>query len=126
MSDFQEVNVVFYFVKDWEKAKEFYDRVLGWHVVWSDDDMGWREYSPDPSGAGTHIAINRVQAGEPAPGGTGAVAVLSVADVHKTAAALRAQGVQCTDPVVVPNVVTYATLKDPEGNSIQFVTSQAE
>jgi len=41
----------------------------------------------------------------------------------KVTEALRAKGVQCDDVVIIPNVVTYGTFFDPEGNCFQFASS---
>ena len=32
-------------------------------------------------------------------------------------------GVRCDDVVVIPNMVTYGTFYDPEGNSLQFAST---
>jgi catechol 2,3-dioxygenase-like lactoylglutathione lyase family enzyme len=121
MSQFKNVNVVFYYVTHWEQTKKFYGEVLEWPVVWASDEVGWIEYGYENQ---THIAMNRWSGPGPVPprngGGT---ATLTVDDAYKTTAALRAKGVRCDDVVNIPGVVTYGTFYDPEGNRIQFVSS---
>ncbi len=117
MSLFKQISVTTFYVTDWERAKEFYNRVLGWPVAWADDEIGWIEWGAPEA---THIAINRRDEPGPLPVGTGCTAVLAVDDAHAVTKALRAQGVRCEDVVEIPNVVTYGTFYDPDGNRIQF------
>jgi predicted enzyme related to lactoylglutathione lyase len=117
MSQFQNVNVVYYYVKDWERAKKFYRETLEWPVAYSDDQVGWEEYGVEGQ---THVAINRWEEGEPPVGAGGGTCTFSVEDVFKTTEALRAKGVKCKDPLVIPGVVAYGTFFDPEGNRLQF------
>lgn len=124
MSMFKNVNVVSYYVTDWERAKKFYAETLEWPVAWASDEFGWVEYGRDNE---THIAINRWSEHDghgpmPATNG-GATMVLTVDDARKVTEALRKKGVKCDDVVDIPGVVTYGTLYDPEGNRIQFAQS---
>jgi len=120
MSQFKGVNVVYYYVTQWDAAKAFYDEILGWPIAWSDDEIGWREYGKDDE---AHFAINRWTEGEPPSKAGGAVATLTVEDAHKTTEWLKSKGVRCDDVVSIPGVVTYGTFYDPEGNRIQFAAS---
>ncbi len=122
MSEFKNVNVVSYYVTDWERAKKFYNEVLDWPVAWTSDEVGWHEFGKDSE---THFAINRWDGPEPfSAGRSGGIAVLTVDDAFKTAEALRAKGVKCDDVISIPGVVTYGTFYDPDGNRIQFASSQ--
>jgi predicted enzyme related to lactoylglutathione lyase len=123
MSQFKNVNVVYYYVTQWDAAKAFYDEILGWPIDWSDDDFGWREYGRPGE---THIAISRWTEGEPPPKRAGATATLTVDDALQTAAWLKAKGIRCDDVVAIPGVVTSGTFSDPEGNRIQFASSAPE
>ena len=118
MSLFKNVNVVSYHVKDWQGAKEFYRKVLGWPVAYESEEMGWVEFGDENS---AHIAISRWDEAEPIPPYIGgATAVLTVEDAVKTTEELRSLGVRCDDPVTIPGVVSFGTFYDPEGNRIQF------
>ena len=116
MSMFKNVNVVYVYVRDWEAAREFYSQVLEWPLAYADQDIGWAEWGNENE---AHFAINRWtdEAEPPKAGGT---IVLTVENVYKTTSALRAKGVRCDEPVVIPNVVAYGTFYDPEGNRVQF------
>jgi predicted enzyme related to lactoylglutathione lyase len=118
MSLFLNVNVVSLNVLEWEKSKQFYREVLGWPVCYSDEGLGWEEYGLDGA---THLALQRWDdpaALPPRIGGT--TVVLGVEDVTAVISALRAKGVRCTDPVIIPGVVAYANFFDPEGNKLQI------
>jgi catechol 2,3-dioxygenase-like lactoylglutathione lyase family enzyme len=106
MSLFKNVNVVSLYVTNWEEAKAFYTRVLGWPVAWADDPLGWVEYGNENE---THLAISRWDGPEPVPSRKSSVTpVLTVEDAQAAALALRAMGVR---------------VDDVEGNRIQFASS---
>ena len=119
MSMFKNVNVVQYHVSNWEAAKQFYHDALGWPVAFSSDEAGWCKWGQPNE---THIAINLWKAEYGPRPSHGAVAVLSVDDAHATAAALKAKGIKVDDVIAIPNMVTYGTFYDLEGNSIQFAS----
>jgi len=121
MSDFKNVNVVYFYVTDWEAAKKFYREVLGWPVAFSDDGIGWEEYGSEGA---THVAINRWDDAAPPPRGSGTTCTLLVKDCFATTEKLRANGIKCDDVVVIPGAVTFGTFYDLEGNRIQFVNEE--
>lgn len=117
---FKNVNVVSYHVKDWQKAVDFYKKVLGWPIVYASEEMGWAEFGEENA---THFAVSRWDESEPIPPYIGgATAVLAVEDAVKTTVELRALGVRCDDAVTIPGVVCYGTFYDLEGNRIQFAS----
>jgi predicted enzyme related to lactoylglutathione lyase len=119
MSMFKDVNVVSVNVKVWEGAKKFYAEVLEWPVAYCDDNVGWCEYGVDGA---THVAINKWDSPDPMPVGGGATIVFSVDDAYKTTEMLRARGVRCDDVIQIPDVITYGSFYDPEGNRLQFAS----
>lgn len=121
MSLFKNVNVVYVYVKDWEAAKKFYRETLEWPVAYSDDQIGWEEYGVEDA---THVAINKWDRSDPMPVAGGTV-VLTVDDPYQVDAELRRRGVRCDDIVAIPEVVTYGTFYDLEGNRFQFAGSSA-
>jgi predicted enzyme related to lactoylglutathione lyase len=120
MSMFKNVNVVYVYVKDWERAKKWYGDVLGWPVAFASDEAGWNEWGVDNA---THVAINRASAGDPSRAGTGATITFTVDNVDKVQAELKKKGVKCDDILVIPGMVKIGTFYDPEGNRLQFVES---
>jgi len=121
MSLFKNVNVVSLHVKDWEGAKKFYAKVLGWPVAYASDELGWVEYGAEGA---THLSISRWNDASPAPV-DGPIPVLSVDDAHATEAALRAMGVKVDAVEDIPGVVSFGTFYDAEGNRIQFASNLA-
>jgi predicted enzyme related to lactoylglutathione lyase len=113
---FKNVNVVYVYVRDWEAAKKFYRETLEWPVAWTSDEVGWEEYGIENA---THVAINRWDSADPVPV-NGATPVLTVEDPYAATEMLRARGVKCEDVVNIPDVVTYGTFIDPEGNRWQM------
>jgi catechol 2,3-dioxygenase-like lactoylglutathione lyase family enzyme len=120
MSLFKNVNVVSLYVTNWEEAKAFYTRVLGWPVAWADDPLGWVEYGNENE---THLAISRWDGPEPVPSRKSVTPVLTVEDAQAAALALRAMGVRVDDVEEIPGVVAFGSFYDPEGNRIQFASS---
>ena len=117
MSLFKDVNVVYVHVKDYDATRKFYRETLNWPVCWSDDSIGWEEYGVEGA---THVAINRWAGEGPCPSGTGVICVLSVESSSATKKALEAKGIRCGEIVSIPDVVTFGSFYDPEGNEIQF------
>jgi catechol 2,3-dioxygenase-like lactoylglutathione lyase family enzyme len=120
MSLFKNINVSYIYVRDWEAAREFYSQLLGWPEAFSSEEMGWTEWG-EPKQA--HFAINRFDGeGEMPVGGTPRL-VLTVDDAFQATTALRDQGIRCDEVVHIPGVVTYGAFYDPEGNRIEFASS---
>jgi catechol 2,3-dioxygenase-like lactoylglutathione lyase family enzyme len=118
MSLLGKMMLVSYNVVNWEQAKKFYGETLGMPMTFGDDKFGWFQYGPQD---GAQIAINLWRGPEPVPPREGGgIAVFEAPDVRKTVTELRARGVRCDDPIVVPGMVTYATFYDPEGNQLQL------
>ena len=121
MSQFQNVNVAYHYVNDWDRAKKFYDEILGWPVAYSDDNIGWREYGMDNA---THIAIQKATEGDQGKPGLGSTITFLVESVDKTQAWLKSKGVKVDEVLVIPGVIKVGTFFDPEGNRMQFVEPQ--
>ena len=122
MSDFKKVEVAYVYVRDWESAKKFYNEILNWPIAYSDDEMGWVEYGVDSE---THFSISRWDDKDTLPSrGLGTTIVFTVENAQATTDLLRSKGVRCDDPVTIPGVVTFGTFYDPEGNRLQFASSE--
>ena len=116
---FTNLGWVSYFVTDWQRAKKFYGETLGLPVAWFlDDDTGWMEFGTKE---GTHLAISLWRGPGPVPPRQGGgVAIFGVEDAYKVVAELRKRGVKCDDVQAVPDMVTFASFYDPEGNQLQL------
>ena len=107
-----------YIVSDCQRSKKFYAETLGLPVAaFITDEVGWMEFGDQ---GGTHLAImlsRDPQVHDAGPGG--GIAVFAVDDAYQAVAELRRRGVRCDDVVAVPEMVTYATFYDPDGNRLQ-------
>ncbi len=123
MQLFKGINVVSISVPDLDTARDFYSNVLGLgEPLYDMPEMGWIEFSAGTPEA--HISVMLVNEGwQP---GTGTTIVLNTPDCHESAAALRARGVRCDDPVSIPGVVTYCNFYDPFGNGLQMCSPPPE
>jgi catechol 2,3-dioxygenase-like lactoylglutathione lyase family enzyme len=122
MSYFKNINVCYVYVRDLPAARQFYSELLGWPEAYASAEVGWIEWGlPDQA----HFAINRWdEEGEMPTRGTPKL-VLSTDNAFETTEALRAQGIRCDDVIHIPGVVTYGAFYDPEGNRLEFASSES-
>lgn len=115
---FKKLQVVSYQVSDWQRAKRFYAETLELPVAaFITDDVGWMEFGEKDD---VHFAISQWRGPGPIPQGEGTpVAVFEVEDAYQAVAILRQKGVKCEDVIAIPQMVTYATFYDPDGNRLQ-------
>jgi len=119
MTFFKGINVVSITVSDLATAKAFYSEVLGLGAPAYDmPEIGWLEWR---TGNDANLAITL--AAEPFTPSQQTTVVLNVDSCHDAVAALRQRGVRCDDPVGVPDVVTYASFYDPDGNRLQMCSA---
>jgi predicted enzyme related to lactoylglutathione lyase len=117
----ERVDVVWYPVTDWERAKRFYKDTLALKPAFGMDEMGWLEF--EVGSAPTHLAISRVEPGQPTGASGGACAVIAVKDIDGVRADLVRKGVRCDDVQEIPKVVKLCSFFDPDGNRIQLAQS---
>ncbi|MBD3406783.1 MAG: hypothetical protein GF411_11770 [Candidatus Lokiarchaeota archaeon] len=106
-------------VKDLERAKEFYHRVLGLEVTWDGgDEVGWCQLDlPVP---GTRLGLNLLREGEVTPGS--GIIYFDTLDLDKTERYLLEHKVK-TEPINdIPNMVSILIAHDPDGNRIGFIS----
>ncbi len=118
MALFKKLGYISYEVTDWQRAKKFYGETLGLPVAeFMNDEVGWMEFGDKDF---THLAISLWRGPQPFPRGDGGgIAIFSVDDAYKTVTELRKRGVKCEDVIAVPEMVTYASFYDPDGNRLQ-------
>lgn len=115
---FQKPSITSYPVVNWEEAKKFYGETLGLPVATSmPDEAGWMEFG-EKDGARLAISLWRGPDAVPPKEG-GATVIFEVEDAFKTVEELRARGVKCDDVEVVPELIAFANIYDPEGNRLQ-------
>jgi catechol 2,3-dioxygenase-like lactoylglutathione lyase family enzyme len=116
MSLFKKMHAVSYFVTDWERAKEFYGKMLGLGPMNSNDQMGWCEFGGQNE---THVAISLWRGPGPLPT-NGGITIFDVDDAYAAIAELRKRGVRCDDVIALPGMVTFADFYDPDGNRLEL------
>lgn len=117
MKLFHGINVVSISVPDLDAAREFYGTVLGFgEPVHDMPEIGWVEFNAgSPHG---NVAVTTNEAGQDS--GTATTLVLNTENCYRSCDELRARGVRCDDPVLVPGVIVYCSFYDPFGNRLQM------
>lgn len=103
-------------VMDLERSLDWYQRVLGFQLLYRRDDIAWAELS---------TGVDKVNVGlserQEAGGAGGATLTFGVADIDAAKAALDAEGVrQDGDIVDIPGLVRLLTFFDPDDNALMF------
>jgi predicted enzyme related to lactoylglutathione lyase len=106
--------------KDLERAKKFYEDVFNLEVVWyMSPEAGWCELKLP--GTGSRIGLNTLGEGEDADPNWGKL-TMEVEDIEAAKTYLAGKGVEITEIVDVPGMVSYFGLSDSEGNQLQIVS----
>jgi len=101
-----------YPVSNMERARAFYEHVLGLHVSWRYQDV-WVEYDV----GGSTFAISTAETGH-APGAKGAVVAFEVSDFDAFINKMKERAVSfMTEPFETP-VCRMAVIEDQDGNHI--------
>ena len=114
------------YVRDLDRAVEFYEITVGMPLAFSDANFGWASFNLD----GTQLTIQRVDRGDADSaqlvGRTKGVA-LGVSDVQAAHDELTGKGVTFSQPPKrQPWGATVATFADPEGNLIRLHEEQPD
>jgi catechol 2,3-dioxygenase-like lactoylglutathione lyase family enzyme len=101
---------VWYFVREFDRGRDFYKRLLGFDETYVDWEDKWSKLEH----GGMRIAISE---GEPSEAG---VAMVDVADVKADAERLRAEGVEVGTVLDLAGQMRIVDVFDPDGNRIQL------
>jgi catechol 2,3-dioxygenase-like lactoylglutathione lyase family enzyme len=102
---------VIYQVTDFERARDFYRRLLGFEETSVDFDGRWSTLSHGDM----HIALAH---GEPDP--DAGVAMVDVGDIRAETARLRDEAVEVGTIVEVAGQMLLVDVFDPDGNRVQL------
>jgi predicted enzyme related to lactoylglutathione lyase len=106
--------------EDLERAKKFYEDIFNLEVVWyMSPEAGWCELKLP--GTGSWLGLNALGEGEVADPNWGKL-TMEVEDLEAAKAYLKGKGVETTDIVDVPRMVSYFGIEDSEGNKLQIVS----
>jgi len=101
---------VWYLVRDFDRGRDFYKRVLGFAETYVDWDDRWSKLE--------HGAmLIAIAEGEPMDGG---VATVDVADVKADADRLRSEGVEVGVVLELAGQMRLVDVFDPDGNRVQL------
>jgi predicted enzyme related to lactoylglutathione lyase len=111
----QELDHVYYWTADMDRAVAFYRDTLGLSMVRRDGE-NWAVFDA----GGRMFAIHGAVDGRPvAPGG--ATAVFSVLDLDDARAKLAERGVAFGHEGDVQGYARFASFQDPDGNTVQLI-----
>ncbi len=109
-------------VSNMDASIAWYQKVLGFNLLFRADDLGWCELSTGVPG----VTVGLAQSENVAQGG-GATNVWGVKDIVEAKAQLDAHRVkQDGDIQIVPDMVKLITFYDPDGNAMMFAQSLAK
>jgi predicted enzyme related to lactoylglutathione lyase len=98
-----------------ERAKHFYENVFGLEVIWyMNPDIGWCELKLP--GRATKLGLNSSVRDD------GGILTIEVENLMMTRKHLIEKGVEVTNISDVPNMVSYFSTFDSEGNRLQIVS----
>jgi catechol 2,3-dioxygenase-like lactoylglutathione lyase family enzyme len=101
---------VWYFVREFDRGRDFYKRLLGFDETYVDWEDKWSKLEHGPM----KIALSE---GEPTEAG---VAMIDVADVKADAERLRGEGVEVGVVLDVAGQMRIVDVFDPDGNRVQL------
>jgi catechol 2,3-dioxygenase-like lactoylglutathione lyase family enzyme len=101
---------VWYLVRDFDRGRDFYKRLLGFDETFVDFDDKWSKLEHGEM----LIALGE---GDPVEAG---VAMIDVADVRAAAERLRGEGVEVGVVVELTGQMRLVDVYDPDGNRIQL------
>jgi catechol 2,3-dioxygenase-like lactoylglutathione lyase family enzyme len=102
---------VWYLVRDFDRGRDFYKRVLGFEETFVDWDDRWSKLEK----GGMRIALAE---GDPAD--ASGVAMVDVEDIKADADRLREEGVDVGVVLELAGQMRFVDVFDPEGNRIQL------
>ncbi len=107
-----------YSVKDFDRAKKFFEEVMGFEKAWDGGtEVGWCEFKLPVEGA--RLGLSLLQEGE-VKKGSGSL-TMNVDDIAKTREYFDSKGLSPTEITDIPDMVSYFNIEDTEGNPIQVV-----
>ena len=115
--ELNEAARVWYFVRELDRGRDFYKRLLGFEETFVDWDDRW---------AKLELGEMRIALAEGDPKEEGGVAMVDVDDVKAAAARLRDQGVEVGTVLDLAGQVRIVDVFDPDGNRIQLAEHVAE
>ncbi len=103
-------------VADLDRAKKFYTENLELKLVEDIPQVGWASVQTAVDGA--KVGLSKPQEGDPVA--TNAVN-LHVSNASNARDALKAKGIETSDLIHYPGMISMFTIQDPDKNTITFI-----
>lgn len=118
--DFDGQLTLAFHVRDRKVATEWYERVLGFELLYDVAEIGWCEVATRVEGGKVNLGFSEVE--EPRVGGP--VPTFGVTDLDSARIRMEKQGVRFDgDTIVIEGMVKLATFFDPDGNGLMLSQS---
>ncbi|WP_121063741.1 VOC family protein [Chachezhania antarctica] len=115
VADLQTTITLALSVRDRHASAEWYEKMLGFDLLYHADDAGWSELQTKTD----VVTLGLGEQAEPAPGNS--VPVFGVADIDTARTALEAAGVRFDGPTeTIEGMVSTATFYDPDNNALML------
>lgn len=102
-------------VRDRHASAEWYEKHLGFRLLFHMDDAGWSEMQTNTKG----VTLGLGEQSEPTPGNS--VPVFGVSDIAVARAALESVDVKFDgETETIEGMVSIATFYDPDGNALML------
>lgn len=102
-------------VRDRHTSAAWYEKMLGFQVLYHSDEAGWSELSTMTEG----VTLGLGEQAEPTPGNS--VPVFGIKDINSARASLEKSGVKFDgETIVVEGMVKTASFYDPDGNALML------
>jgi catechol 2,3-dioxygenase-like lactoylglutathione lyase family enzyme len=102
---------VWYLVRDFDRGRDFYKRLLGFDETFVDWDDKWSKLEKGPM---------RIALAEGEPTLSGGVAAIDVDDIKEAAQRLRDEGIEVGTVLELAGQMRLVDVFDPDGNRLQL------
>ena len=102
-------------VKDRHASAEWYNRLLGFEILYHADEAGWSELQTKTAG----VTLGLGEHTEPVPGNS--VPVFGILDIEDARQKLEGEGVKFDgDIITIDGMAKITTFYDPDGNALML------
>ena len=102
-------------VKDRHASAEWYNRLLGFEILYHADEAGWSELQTKTAG----VTLGLGEHTEPVPGNS--VPVFGILDIEDGRQKLEGEGVKFDgDIITIDGMAKITTFYDPDGNALML------
>lgn len=108
-------------VKDRKRATAWYEKILGFALLYDVEEIGWCELDAKMTGGTVSVGFSEVESPKV---GRGPVPTFGVVDIDAARKEMERADVRFDgDTVEIPGLVKLATFYDPDGNALMLSQS---